>query len=443
MRIDPTKVLVIGNSSRADDRAMAEWYAVARGLGADAANFHFLSADFGAGSGLANWRVGYPVTASLRPGQPANQARYVGQDFLTALRNMLQDGEIQALLVTPGVPQLDNYNPTSAATFSVVNGEQWITDENFSYGVAGTFGQPIEARMCQANKPVTYKNCANFLTYQRRGVGSAAEGYLSKYQAVDWGWVDYHRDTPYSQIKAMYPSAYESQTINNIVGWGRIGWPGCTLANIQRVVADALWAESQDNSGKQHIIGGALYLGTEPPSAQYLSWKCFSDAGWSDLYHFNNATELAENPGYTANNTLNFSDYAAGAAPVNAFATMLESSTGNTGALFQPGGAIYNATSFPRGAWGFWWTSYAANFAKMLLSKPGTGGVAAFTSVNEPYANGLIRVDHAAASLLNGASMLEAIVDGAPFNTTVWGDPLYRPYKAKRASMPSVTLNSL
>lgn len=398
MAIDPKKILVVYNTSNAQSLANADYYAVARSLGVNTAGYYRLGVPFTAASSLG-WPTGNAAggakelvcAASQRPGGILNEAAYVGQRFIDAIRAMVANNGIEAVL-------FESLCPKSAIATSITGPfEAYVTDSAAGYDPGS----------------VTYSMLSRVFETPIVGGGNT-------YQVTPWPVL-----FPLLSVKKL--------TGFQLLPWGRIGYWGCAPADIVRIVTDALWAESQDNTAKLHIVGGVSYNSiNHKVNDDITAHKLFNQAGYN-VAHFD---VDAAYPEYSAS-TLNFTSFTGGVLPISPFALSISSPAGNDYASFQAGGFVYNNYTPQRGSWGLWWASFASNFGEMALKRVGANGstaVGVFATVAEPYDVGLPKHAVLAACLLSGASLMEALWAGRNngSNTTVLGDPLYRPYLASK-----------
>lgn len=380
------RTFVVYNSSQPDGKAFADLYAQLRG----ATDYYALGFPFGpAGQATYAWnsnKGSLLCAASQRPGA-LNEAAYVGQPITDAVFDFAYDHGLTALIVDPTVPK----SFVTTGSYDVYN--------------------PLEAVIALEGAVPPW--------FATPGVGAPDTGNVSSLASIDPG---FSRGWRYRQaVRSVTGSGGEVSSL--ALRWGRIGWSGCSMANVERCVQDAMWAETQDNRGKMFVIGGAMYDGAGQADLEAAAHLMGRDFGLSDLWHFDYA---AANPGWPEYNQrrLSFSAFTAlpGQLQIAPFGLLVQSQLGNTGSRFLPGGAVFENYNPPRGAFGSWWTSFAYNFADMALAK---GACAAWTTYGEPSSVGIAMSNGLLLPLIYGAPMLAA----SAFAQTVIGDPLYAPFK--------------
>lgn len=374
----------------------ADAYALKRGYCADGVSGHYwkLGVDFGGRSAgmssstqTASALSSLTVTSSYSPGQsPAvNNARYYGQTMIAAIGNMVADGQLDAIFVESLVP-----NRMPQTDYQAPDG--WFI------------------AMC----PYLH---ANSLSTSYGGRSTISDLY-TEYFYMLWSpkannWINNNRDTQ--------------------LPFGRIGWPGCSHADIMRVADDANWSEQQNNLVKMHIVGGTNYGDGGDKTHMNLANARF--AAYIDQAHlgvFNRQYLYDGQPLPTYGTIVDWNDFNYGAIspPIDLFG-LLHSAwpTVDFNNLGSHRG-LYNYASWTpaRGAWQFSWCSGSTYMGYDCLDR---GGTASILCEAEPYTTGIPSVDCVASALLHGLSMAEAnfLSDHlAVSRHSVYGAPDYAPY---------------
>ncbi len=374
----------------------ADEYALTRRFCEDGVRGHYwkLGVDFG---GIA-LGPGYPlvnpagplstlkVTKSYAPGmKPAvDNPRYTGKDLRTAIANMVKDGQLDAIFTESLVP--NNLTETGGQApdglrFASLGARYQVTD--------------------------LYSDATKTL----------ASPELGK-------WITNNRD-------AQLP-------------YGRIGWPSCTFADIQRVAADANWGERQNNIAKKHVIGGTNYIAGGDTWHSILANEKFSKfVARENLGAFNQVSTQAGGPDpATAGFIIDWNSFAYGT---------IEPDLELFGLLFSLNAAyspdwktILNSMSYKplRGAWAYDWCSGSSGVGYDALKR---GAVATILCETEPYSNGLPSVDCVAHCLLLGLTVAEAnfLSDQMQSsNHSVYGAPDYAPYRFTNSTGGLLTTGS-
>lgn len=413
-----TKILLIYNTNAAavtsdgyTSEQCADWYALNRGFTPDGVNGHYykLGFDFGGKSigqqssfqiatslGNANPSIGptgigsWPVVDNLvcaksyAPGQsPAlNNARYTGVSLLQAIVNMIDDNAIQAVFVESLVPNL-------------------LYGAFGRYGTGNPFvGQPTECYIALAPQllpqdPTTrFPNGASVL-YKYSSSGSPLVPNMPSPLIGKWRAANVGIGLPY----------------------GRTGYPGCSFARIQTLVADANWAEQQNNLSKLHVIGSPGY--TEGGDTAHL---VLANALFANTIPKNALGYFDTGAAFFGDVALSYTDWVNG---------VIFPSVAPFGLLYSNNPSINNLPGGyapVRGAWAFNWCSNTMIVAYQALI---AGAVAAITDEDEPFTVGLPSVDCVAQVLLDGFTMCEAnylSTSQSAYRQSVYGVPDYAPY---------------
>ena len=461
MAIDPTKVLIIVNTNTAAGLTSpsmvgyptlsaasltnADYYATARGMKTNG-NFLRMGFDFGSAwnsaltpteispiQGIGNITSLLPTKVSTAAG---DSTAYNALPMMKALSNFIIDNGVQAILVECNVPPcvwvatpLTEYMPIECfLAFAPIFGIKGVLTE-----VIGTGGSSLTALVNYVYPP---------------GLPGATKKPLSPSQVVGNLLIG---TFPKSNSLQFYRSAQQAIILPN----GRIGYPGAQTSDIQRMVTDAIWAEGQDNRTKLHLIGGHPY--TTVPSDSWLPFSnfpydnvssnyLFSSIGFSNIEYFDN--DWTRPPEYVGT-MVSVAAWEAGTLPTSTFGLLYGSGSQTPGA-YQPAGPTYNylngtstngtaggiytSHTALRGGWSFAWQSSAYMQGICTLRK---GGAASVCNVYEPRSDGLPGQLEFAANIVSGMSMMESVYLSAAMRaprTTVYGDPLYRPYKLTAAS---------
>lgn len=217
--------------------------------------------------------------------------------------------------------------------------------------------------------------------------------------------------------------------------YGRIGYPGCTYADIVRLVADANWAETQDNTVKLHVIGGTDYTaGGDSLHMQRANALFATRVPKAVLGAFDQDRQaLARPTRYPgAGFIVAWAAFDGGylSPKLDAFGMMF-SRNPSTAADYV---TLGNTSSWNplRGAWVWNWCSGAALVGYKTLQR---GGCAAILCESEPFSNGIPATDHVAAALMAGKTLAEANSGSGEMavpNASVYGVPDYAPYAMRR-----------
>lgn len=276
MAIDPTKVLLIYNTN-SDSRIQAlniqngvrlrDWYAQIRGLTGTGGpeDYYWMGFDFG----TANYVTARGASGSYLNAVSIDGANsitctecspkipnQVGVRLSTALKNAGTAGQIEAVLVLPGVP---NRVKNTNAAFSFSN-YQYI-ELSLAYAASQDFPDP------------------NLFPAEIPTAQNAVMGPLITDATLN--------DSPYGAPNGIWRSAGPKpltsvRKLKTLTGGpcgvacGRIGWTptdgseanpdyqyawGCsTFAQAQAIVSRAIEAENVDNFAKLHVLGGVDYV---------------------------------------------------------------------------------------------------------------------------------------------------------------------------------------
>jgi hypothetical protein len=393
--LDLTKILIIYNSSNSQSKTNADWYAAARGIdGGVAGSYQYLGFALGSGDLRTVRDAGAHSSALLIDDgtltcSASLSSAYNGQGLVTAIANCIADHGIQMVFSESLVPQ-NLYGP-------------------FTYPISpvGFFSLcPTLVNVAAANR-----------TSDRNVIGSAGSGGLNY---------------TFNDVTKKLPSQYGRKwlTFNKNIPCGRIGYFGCSTVELQRCVNDAIWAESQDNRGKLHVIGGNAYTAGGDLAHTQQANTFFANflPDLSHLGYFNKTVATWQG---TAG-VFDWDGFCSGATPItpNPFATLF-SANPYAGA----GVPIVLNTQYARGGWAYDWGSGAfwAGYASVQ-----NGACSAITDESEPFAYGLPSIDAVAAALVAGLTMAEAVFLSGTiqndntmrlYNSMAHGDPLYTPYK--------------
>lgn len=375
----------------------ADEYAYTRGYCSTRGQYWKLGADFGgiaAGPAYSTQPLytvfrDLTVTSSYSPGMsPAvNNTRYYGQTLAVAIANMVADGELDAIFVESLVP----------------NNDAWLYYPGYTYQGQCPSGRVMASAPFLAQYPLVLN--------QNSGYGRGGYGFSNTFKTIpnikSNDWIKNNRTTQ--------------------LPYGRIGYPGCTFADIQRIAADANWGESQNNLSKMHIVGGTNYQDGGDKYHMLKANQLFGNSITSgNLYYFDEATF---NLSGSVGTQISYNDFDWGQqSPAHDVFGLLISR--NPSPASPPTGIPLNVASWTakRGAWAYDWGSAAIQVGYDCLQK---GGTASILCENEPSSFGIPAVDCVAYALLKGLTMAEAnFLSGmmSVSNCSVYGAPDYAPY---------------
>ncbi len=245
MAIDPKKVLVVYNSNvalGAESLANAEFYATARGL-RTGANYHRMGFDFGSTVNTPLSPAEVPALgvsiSSLRPVGVTTSAgassAYGALNLMSAIAQFVADNEIDGLLVECNVP------PYVSMGYDQAFGPEYC---------------PVEVYLAFAPKfPLSVPVWSTGPNGARIGPSMSRNLIPGATSKPGSEFVDGNLLTgvfPKSPSTGRFKGAQRLIHLAN----GRIGFPGASSSDVQRLVGDGLWAETQDNAYKRHVIGG-------------------------------------------------------------------------------------------------------------------------------------------------------------------------------------------
>lgn len=411
MAIDPQKVLVVFNSNStlgSASLANAEYYATARGL-RTSGNYHRMGFDFGSSTTAILALAGVPgapggnvLISALTPNYVTTASgattAYAGMALMSAVAQFISDNAIEALLVECNVPP------------NVFTGVDKI-----SYVVY----MPIEGLLGMAPGRPT-----GLVVYS--GVASVARGLmpgLTRKPSTGAGTLDGNLLTGVL-VQSPTMNRFKALQRATMVPNGRIGYPGASSAEVQRCVNDAVWAETQNNLGKLHVIGGSPYTASNVPYDNVSSHALFAQSGFTSMAHFDSDTAFAEYTGATVSRHA----YGTGAISLQSLGLLYGAGSQNS-TDYALGGPIYANHQPMRGGWSFAWQSSAFMQGVCTLVKGGCASVC--NAQSEPLATGLPGQLEFAASLVAGLTFAEAVFLSSEMlgtRSTAYGDPLYRPY---------------
>ena len=394
MAINANRALVVFNTSVAQSEANADAYAAARGL-LVAGSYVKMGFPLGTASQVTSAAKSGTldsITCAKSLSRDGTTNAYVGQQLLTAIATAAVDNACECVLVESACPvTVDGF------------------DMNSTYGDIGPFesfcaGAPIFAPESPSLRALAQMTGLTGKTAKNLSVmsGNVALGCY-----------------PVSPLQNRFNAANYARFLPS----GRIGFYGCSAADVARIVSDSVWAEGQTNLSKYHLVGGDTYSPNQSAADNVTANAIFASTGIGSVLR---RLDVDTQPEY-AGTAISKSAYESGALSLNLFG-LLYSNGSQSAADYQPGGGIYGSVSVQRGAWGFVWQSSAFLLANMLMAK---GAAAAIANVREPYANGLPGIVEVAVALVAGLSVMESVYLSAAMTaprTTVYGDPLYRPY---------------
>lgn len=402
--IDPSKVLLIVNSSVALSAQVADYYAQARNLG------------------------DHRINLALGTGSTINQAgRYY--DFIKPVGEYILAHDIECVLLSAGCPwRLLDYRvglfpgELLAADSGFGAAASWLLNENFwvaSYSrhLSYHYG---DIGLMHYNDGELVRNSHNGNPVVVTSEPAAPDGNI-------YAFAKY--------VNAIWPSVIKSiQSFpvhkGRSIPYGRIGLPKYaaavpaeSFAETKRMIDDALAAEQAGPDSKIAAIGVHARVNSINPPWQWYAWELLRRRGLSANYYVN-AWGSASSEWFGKQPDYDYAALMAGNEAVEAWAWL-------GGAIMnEPTANPYAASLQPvPGAWGFEATSNGTRFAADLIMR---GGCAAIGSELEPFEQGLPDVASIASILARGYSLAEAnwFTSPSPWRVSVLGDPLYRPFRA-------------
>jgi len=220
--------------------------------------------------------------------------------------------------------------------------------------------------------------------------------------------------------------------------YGRLGFPGCTHADIVRMVGDANWAESQDNTGKPHVVGGTNYTaGGDSDHMQRAGASFATRVPPRALRAFDEDGRYAAGGYPGAGGVVNYKQFDSGvlSPPIDVFGLLFSRNPAVNTALGWTWKQTWSNTSWNplRGGWAWDWCSGSGYVGYSMLLR---GGCCAILNENEPHSNGIPATDYVAAQLIAGKTMAEANCGSIKMqvpNSSVYGVPDYAPYAIRKA----------
>ena len=506
MGINRNNILFIynSNSSFPDSLANVQAYVTARGLADSNGYFHSMGFNFGSQvntqlrpAGVAYTAVGDPTygyptattfvtfdtlnpTAATKRGTGATSA-YSALTCLNAIGQFILDQGIDMIIVENRVPPLIDrgpfglYGSPASATCQITN---MATETVFASAVAYMGNPPGLAPV------TTYYGGAGHLvagTAVTWSPGSPANSNAfvpqgSTQKPVGAGNTITQTSTPPSDTAFLYgnvllgvvvPSAganyLATQNRPNMLVHGRLGYDGCSAAEVVRCFTDAIAAEKIDNRAKFHLIGGNPYFYNNIPYDNVTcNWQAFQH-GFSNLGYFDLDSAYPEYSGTKYSYAALWTNkknplppmfgmiFGAGVQPNNGPVTTYNANgsiallgsdqwypagtniyayDGTTWTTSKDGN-IWNNAPFMQGGWCFNWQSSAALMGRECLSHGGCAAVLNHSPF-DPSAAGIPDMLCFFTNLLYGLSIAEACYFAYQSGTawcTVYGDPLYAPYK--------------
>lgn len=236
-------------------------------------------------------------------------------------------------------------------------------------------------------------------------------------------------------------------TFYNPCAWGRLGCPHhstlVTLAEVQRMIDDCIWAENQAVSGKVLALGFGDYTAQGVHELQWYAWQMAKAYGLATNYYiegsagsggrklptavFNDLSAwMGKQPDY--NSAAFYAGTASVAADVYLGSAVINDGIAGSGSTAYKN--YWNSLAPKRGAWCFNWCSSGFQMSTNVMLK---GGAAGIGPMKEPFTTGLPEDASMMALALQGYSLAEIcwLIPGNNFAMTVWGDPLYRPFPAQ------------
>jgi hypothetical protein len=439
------KTLIVVNSNTSTNTlstSVADWYAAARNLdGGVPGDYYWVSFDFGTGrlatsygDAIADIAAPYKLINSASSpivctGVSAKCGRndVVGFGVTKTISELVATNGIHCILVTPGVP-------------------------------SGVTGYPVQ-----------------FGQFPH-----ATEVYLSlvarlKEAATNTGISSSYQFGTHSNPTILTPEATRTLPASRSLDvarpmWGRIGWVELgynevfsTLAQVQTIVNNAITNEAIANKSKLHILGGTAYIYGGGTVNSLATNYVGAASGFTNYGHIDTPTDygntLDSQPG-ALNDERDYWATKPAWASATPKAEYYLSGTNRQwlqlagGGLVQPFAVVSprldpeltttysDRCTFQSGGWAYSWMSAAYNMGLFSLKN---GASMSFLVTSEPGAIGLADSDAMLKALSLGYSGAEAVyrcpakLIGPTQNnitnagylhgvTTVWGDPLYRPY---------------
>jgi hypothetical protein len=403
--IDPKKVLIVRNTSRSESLEMADYYCEARGL-----EKNYVDLPLGTGTG------------NITDG-----GRFF---FLQDVRNNIISKKIECVLLSSHSPK--HFQPANTDSSVTITADSMFGAAVYAVNAgAASFPGTTGLNLGEYHPEITHYNTA----YPEPGV--------------------LFFSSPYSRYSApVYPGYFSSipmapdDTGRSFVGFARGDWPGIisnryllpfgriglpkwngsvpneSTAETMRMIDDAILSESIGFKGKSVAIGVHNRIDHMRQHWQWYAYEMMRSFGMAANYYVrswgnSHYSWFGKQPDW------DFSSVSAGTAAVNAYGYL-------GGAIMNEaiGSAAYSSFNPDLGAFCYEATSTSSNMGASIIMR---GGCAAIGGDLEPFANKIADVASVAWLLVGGFSMAEVnwFSSSSPWRTSVFGDPLYRPFLHK------------
>lgn len=417
------KVLLVVNSNAAVDtasNAAADYYIAARGL-----TSRKLAFDMGSSTD----RVGVVSAGTASGGTYVDSAwtcstagAYAGQGFLTALRNYILDNAIDAVVLSSHTPTEVSYCNVaqlagaavwlvSSAGQTYLAGESWVSVPGHldlsQASPTAPWGSNIYAR---PGGGLYVLDGSNPVGYRPNGIGSSSRCWESntrlRVPSGRLGWID-------NRIHAALTSE--------------------SLAEAQRMIDDAVWAEGQDNTVKRHFMMNGVYGANTADVGRATTWTLAAfDVPFRDMYAPGGWSGDVNLPptrqGVLTSTSVNgFPQIYSGSEACFGFLSM---GGPPAGPVSTPSYAlVLSGAPVLRGAWAVHHGS-ASGLMWDSLAYLGLG-CAGVRNRDEPYTTGIVETQYMVGVLMSGFCFAEAVFysDSTGGHQCVTGDPLYAPYR--------------
>lgn len=383
-RIDPAHTLLIANTDASVSVQAADWYQARRGIG------HRIDMDLGGTN--VNVSSAHPI--------------------VNAVNSYRDSHRIECVIASADCPWMLNGKEFSAALASPTQVLPWQ-----AFSGSGRWGDRLPTKSAWGGgsymRPSAYTQLENpnAPVYAPDGKGRYVIDDIDNWHLKQ---NSLNRYSPVAHGCLGYTFSYGNPRLN-------------TLTNIQRMVEDCIWAESQPKTSKKLQLGFGTYTADGSKEVQWYAWQIAKAAGLQTGYYRKQANLAGIDPvawlGQFEDTTE--TDFFAGTGYAEGD-VYLGSAVINLPTYYQ--GATFHNSLYPRrGAWGFNWCSGGRTFVDNLIYR---GGAAGIGPMFEPYVPGLADDASILSLALKGYSLSEVAfyTSQRGWAFTAWGDPLYRPF---------------
>ncbi len=377
LQIDTSKVLLIVNADNAQSISDANDYVIKRGLN----SAHRLAFNFGTSNATL-------TETELRNGTTlqCQTAPYIGHAFFGAISDYIQTHAIEAVIVS-------TYTPSSVASGAAV------------YTLASHAGAASWYQTHTTGTPFYFTGSTPTRNTIETIINNVPDDWRPNGGSNPFGFV------PHGRLGC---PDYTNGTIAEVALRASIG----VESIYTHAVTGALSAELVDHTNAQHALTQTLNYNIISASMNKTAFDWAKRLAMPNVA--NMGVDFVMNENATPPITL----------PAPLFALSL-------GVVYNgPDTGLADAFTCASGAWGFVWTSSAGIFGTDVLYN---GGAAAVLTMGEPFNNAIPYPNELfiyATAYQTSLALAHFLAYGNGMGSTVFGDPLYRPYLSTGVTPP-------